>query len=324
MKKLLKALLRIFCILIALVILAAGGYALLQPVIYKEYYTDAKKEFAVLGLKDKIVPQGFAYDKENGVYLYTAYMADGSASRVYIYDGDNYRYVLLTDENGAPHTGHVGGIAAGESKVWIADGDKVWVLEKDELYNSKESITLTQKFVSESTASCCTVYDGYLWIAEFYDGSHYFTKESHKFITATGQENNAFICAYKIDETMPSGIMDSAPEKIFSAPDKVQGIAFDKEGNLYISTSWGATNTELIKHRNVLINVNDADFAVSGQKVPVWYLDSLSLEKVIQAPPMGEGIVYMDGRLYVLYESATLKYYFGILTRGYNVYSIGV
>lgn len=62
------------------------GYAALQPVIYADYYADAKKEFASAGLSDGVVPQGFYYIESKDLFLQCGYMADGeSPSRIYIF-----------------------------------------------------------------------------------------------------------------------------------------------------------------------------------------------------------------------------------------------
>ena len=50
------------------------------------------------------------------------------------------------------------------------------------------------------------------------------------------------------------------------------------------------------------------------------YLDSECLEEHIVAPPMAEQIIYDDGTIYIMNESASLKYLFGNLTSGRYVY----
>ena len=41
----------------------------------------------------------------------------------------------------------------------------------------------------------------------------------------------------------------------------------------------------------------------------------------IQAPPMAEELVYLDGKIYIMNESACNKYIFGKFTYGYHVYA---
>ena len=54
-----------FSILIIVILLAMLTFSLVQPLIYGEYYDNAKKEFAAAGLNDGLVPQGFCYSEEN-------------------------------------------------------------------------------------------------------------------------------------------------------------------------------------------------------------------------------------------------------------------
>ena len=53
----------------------------------------------------------------------------------------------------------------------------------------------------------------------------------------------------------------------------------------------------------------------------MYYLDSGSVTETIEAPPMSEEIVCLDGRLYVLNESACNKYIFGKLMSANDLYS---
>ena len=58
-----------------------------------------------------------------------------------------------------------------------------------------------------------------------------------------------------------------------------------------------------------------------GTKVPLIYLDSATLIDDVRMPPMAEEIVYMDGDVYVMNESACTKYKFGNLTSGRRVWA---
>ena len=76
--------------LITIIVIAMllGGFALAQPLIYSDYYKNARCEFEAAGLGAGMVPQGLAY--KDGVFYQCGYMADNkSPSRIY-----------LTDENG--------------------------------------------------------------------------------------------------------------------------------------------------------------------------------------------------------------------------------
>ena len=58
--------------------------------------------------------------------------------------------------------------------------------------------------------------------------------------------------------------------------------------------------------------------------MPLYYLESSILQKTVKAPPMAEELVYQDGKILIMNESASDKYIFGKLTRGKYVYGYEV
>ena len=218
-------------------------------------YRDFKKfkeEFAIEGLDDGAVPQGLGtyfadyvigYD-DNGkeqtgrqqYFLMSAYMTDGSASRIYVtgqvtgYEG----FVTLANEDGTPHTGHVGGIATNGARLWVGDGDNVRVARASEDYKTlnvlreivnkaaknKEAIEengsnaeiLSVQFTASFKANCKASYLYYyddsrysgttydrLYVGEFYRKGNYETDKSHRIVTPKGYKNTAFMYEYNID-----------------------------------------------------------------------------------------------------------------------------
>ena len=67
----------------------------------------------------------------------------------------------------------------------------------------------------------------------------------------------------------------------------------------------------------IKINVRDKD----GNAVSLYHLDSKCLKKTLEAPPMAEEMAYVDGRIYVLNDSACKQYIFGKFLSGNNLYS---
>lgn len=315
--------------LMVVAIVALLAFWLVQPLLYRDYYKQAKKEFVAAGLEDGLVPQGFSYIADQEVFVECGYMSDGlSASRIYLIDKEGEtRFVELLSPDGTPYTGHTGGITVGERLVWLAndgegDDNCVWVFPLAELLDKEsDSIVLSEKFHPESRAACCYVDNGLLWVGEFYDPEKYPTKESHHLETPSGTVNPAFVCGYAIDETTPTGIADTTPKKILSVTERLQGFAVNAAGQFALSTSYGTSNSHLFLHQNVTQEPADTAFSVNGTEVPVWFLDEDSLIEDVVMPPMSEEIVCVDGRVYILYESACRKYMFGILTRGRHVYS---
>ena len=336
-KKVFRIVLIALASLLALVALVLAGAHLLTPVVYGDFFDGEVAEFEAAGLGDGLVPQGFAYVEQHGVYLQCGYMADGSASRIYVIDEQSdhaTRYVTLLAEDGSAYTGHTGGLTAYDDLVWLAnDGEGedncVWVMSLAEILAAENggSITLTTKLQSETRAACCFADDQYLWVGEFNDGEKYVTDASHKF-AVSGGENFALVCAYPLDASSVYGVAFTeadgkavfTPALALSVTNLVQGFTRTPEG-FALSTSYGLSVSHVYFHKDVTTGEADASIQVNGTDVPVYFLDSESLTDDLSLPPMSEEIFVKDGRLYVLLESACKKYIFGNLIRGRHVYS---
>ena len=325
----------ILAALLAVILLALN---LLTPLVFNGFFGNAQKEYLIPGLSAGLVPQGYAYVAEEDVYLQCGYMADGvSASRIYVTntkDTDDTRFVELYTADGAPYTGHTGGITAAGGFVWLAnDGEGedncVWVLSLQDILTAEAggSVRLTTRFQSETRAACCFADGEYLWVGEFNDGEKYVTDASHKF-AVSGGENFALVCAYPLDTASVYGVAFTesdgkavfTPALALSVTNLVQGFTRTPEG-FALSTSYGLSVSHVYFHKDVTTGEADASLKVNGTDVPVYFLDSESLTDDLSLPPMSEEIFIKDGRLYVLLESACKKYIFGNLIRGRHVYS---
>ena len=140
--------------------------------------------------------------------------------------------------------------------------------------------------------------DTYLYVGEFHDGGKY-TIEGHENETAEGT-HYAICSVYALDDL-------SAPVKIYSIRNKVQGICFSPDGTVVMSTSYGLADSVYYVY-----DVNDAvDSGKNMDGAPIYYLDQLKRE--VKGPAMSEGLDYRDGKVITLTESASNKYLFGKL-----------
>ena len=215
-------------------------------------YPDFKKfrqEFAIEGLDDGAIPQGITsyygtyqdsvdengkpVNKNQQYFLTSAYMKDGSPSRIYVtgsvtgYVG----YVTMLNLKGEPVTGHVGGVATNAAKLWITDGDTILVAKKssDEYDNILKEIVAkasqnselaegeelkTVQFTASFKANCNAAYLYYyhdprysttsydrLYVGEFYRKGNYETPESHRMVTPAGYKNTSFMYEYRVDSS---------------------------------------------------------------------------------------------------------------------------
>lgn len=87
----------------------------------------------------------------------------------------------------------------------------------------------------------------------------------------------------------------------FRVPSKVQGVAFSENGEVYLSTSYGRRKSSYIKRYK---SIGDMSKNVENY------------EEKIELPPCSEGIVYLENKLYVLFESAGKKYLEGTDGKG--------
>lgn len=90
----------------------------------------------------------------------------------------------------------------------------------------------------------------------------------------------------------------------YQIPEKVQGIAFDVNGNVYLSTSYGREKSSYLK---VYDDVEALDRAPGKPMIKV------------EMPPCSEEICMSDNKVYVLFESASRKYFEGTDGRGRSI-----
>ena len=316
--KIIKVLGKIVAGLVAVLV----GIHLLMPVFFSTYFKNVEKEGVMPGLMDGFIPQGMTYIEAEDTWLYSGYMADKSASRIYVVNEQETRYIELYTEDDV-YTEHAGGITVGNQTLWLAssgegDANRVYAIDlMDVLDEHATKLVMKEYFHPIAKASTCYYHNGILWIGEFEDGGSFLTDESHHL----SDSNRAIIAGYDVDETKEGGVADVQFDYVLSCGQKVQGLAINSEGQIALSTSYGIVPSHLLLYEDVLSRNADAMITLDGVNAPVWMLDTNCLIADVQAPPMSEAIVFKEDRLYTIYESATLKYFFGIATRGYNIYS---
>lgn len=287
-------------------------------VMYFDYFNHAQSEFLIPGLASNWVPQGFDYLEDEKVYLMCGYMSDDTASRVYVRQADGTtHYVALLYADGSPYRKHAGGLCGNGEFLYIAGDDGVDVFSLDDVLAGRDAKKLG-KIVTGHDMAYCSFYNGYLLAGNFYHPETYETPAEHRITTPAGNSNTALITIFKADEAAEFGVVP-APVAAISTPEKVQGICFTSDEEIVLSTSYSVPSSHLYYHRIDL--ERSSTITVLGEEVPLFYLDSATLTDTVTLPPMAEELVYQDGRVYVLCESACNKYIFGKFIRGYQVFS---
>ena len=286
--------------------------------IYFEYFSNAEGKFLVPGLDSSFVQQGFDYVDTEGVYLISGYMNDDTASRIYVReDGKDERYVEVKNADGSDYCGHAGGICHNGRYVYLAGDGGLEVLTLGDVLDGGHA-TIIGRIETGFDVSYCSFYNGHLLAGEFYRADSHKTASSHWQTTPDGTVNPALIAVLRGDDAAAFGV-SPVPVAAISVPEQAQGICFTSGDEMVLSTSYGFANSYLSYHR---INPEYAGWiALSGTEVPLLYLDGSTLTDSVALPPMSEEILYRDGKVYVMCESASNKYIFGKFIRGYQVFA---
>lgn len=323
----LKITLRVIVCLIAVLLLVfiAARCIFMLPV--RDYYAASVRAFTIPGISDGMIHQGLAYDSENGEFLITGYRSGGKASLLSIVNektGSQTKRLSLCDADGAPFTGHVGGVTIYGNYVYIADSRGVLAYSRSEINSAENgaSVNALGLFSTRTDKDSMGVaflhaQDGLLYIGEFYRDPNYPTSDSHKLTSPSGELNPALLAVLPLSSDAPLGISGDIL-CAYSVPGLVQGMCLDDKGRICLSASYGAAFSHIYIYSSPMSGGNAE---VLGQKVPLYFLDSSCLALDIKIPPMSEEIVFANGRLYTMCESASNKYIFGKLTSARYCYA---
>lgn len=315
MKKFLKKLIIIIISIIggtlAFLIFAWGVLFLAKYPIYWDYYEIKSNVCENPGLGDGFICQGICAYEAGGKILVSGYMKDDSASRIYVTDtSDNSYYVSLNKANGEAFTGHAGGIAVYGNTVYIASGEKVHLVSLTDLMKAENgsAINIQGSIGVNNSASFIYADDNYIYVGEFHDGGKYVTE--HPFYDPDSGLNYAIASRYPVEEFIlrDDGGGDehiATPDRIYSIPNKVQGICFTPDGKIVMSTSYGLSDS-------VYYIYDESKATDSGRTIdgaPVYLLGKCESE--FTGPAMAEGLDHYNGKVITLTESASDKYIFG-------------
>jgi len=327
-KKIAKTAAKILLIIVIVAIVGVAGFIVAEPVIYSDFYgRNSQLEFDTPGASDGFIQQGFCSAGDD-VMLVSGYMTDKTPSRIYTIkenDGDKKTsFVKIKDNDEKYLTIHAGGIAVCNDFVYVcnSEGDpsSVLVYSLNEILSAQEGddVIAKDEFAVANGASFCTVSNGVLFVGEFYMEGKYETDDSHHLTTPAGDKHKAIVFAYMLNS---DGSLADSPMMAISITDKIQGMAF-ADDKIVLSSSYGLATSQIYVYDTAKAKLTQDTITIDNQTISLVYLDSDSLTDTISAPPMAEEIVYCDGRLFVLNESASNKYIFGKLLRAKYVWSI--
>lgn len=275
-----------------------GGELLLKELSYDFLYaidTPGNPKTRVDDLLDRKFssefqcPQGLCITPE--YYIVSSYaMENDKQGALTLYRRESGEYVVSL---GMEAESHLGGIAFDGKNLWICHSktNEIECISYD--FVKKIANLSNQNFVDISNCftkykvnnipSCLTCRDGKLYVA------------THRIYTP-----GVLYCYELIDNTL------QLKEK-FLVPPKVQGIYFDERGGVWISQSYGRNRSSHL----------------------LYYADLQSLRKEFLIPdvsvellPGSEALVVEDNICYVLFETASYKYYEGSDGKGVCKYPL--
>jgi hypothetical protein len=319
-------------VLVALVVafgVTLGILVGVEHLVFKDFYDGAVEAFDVPGIKDGAVPQGIAYF-EKGIddapgkekfFLVSAYMDDGSPSRIYVVNEDKTsRFVTLNTEAGEPSKAHVGGIAVYNRLLYVCDSSrrKIMVFNLMDLFRDGDSITAESAFAVGVNPSYCAVKGDRLYVGDYYK-----TPDGREPVTATdGSTHYARVAVYPLDAFAVDGMASYSPLFAYSTSQQAQGFAVADDGRILVTYS----GPSITSHIRVFTPPEEAtgEVAIGEDTVQYFSLDSNCEVKDIKAPPMIETLVPVDGKMFVLNESSANKYVVGKPFKARKVWGINI
>lgn len=307
---------------LGIIFLVFAGWNGLKYWVFHDYYAIKTNLNVNPGLNDGYIPQGTQYLSDKEMYLTSGYMKDGSASRLYTIDKDkksHYASVYRLDENGnwVACDYHFGGVARKGDYVYVVGGEKINVLNLEEVL-TQDKVLIQQTLTINNQGSFIFIKNNDLYVGEFHDGKHYITE--HPYVNTDKETTNAIVTHYSL--TQAGSISTILPLEEFAIRNQVQGFCVTDNGNIVLSTSYGAAPSHFYVYTKPdyrLITSDDHDGII-----PVNYLDSRYLKKTLKAPSMAEDLDYYDGKVIYGSESASMKYLYGKLFFYNYIYGLSV
>lgn len=328
-----RIIITVLAVLVLLVLIVFEGARIFFRSPVKDYYKASEKAFLIPGLGSGMVPQGLDYVEEEGIYLVGGYQKNHKPSRIYRVEknnGKNTGFVFLCDEKGDAITPHAGGLAVNGKYVFVTgnDGD-IYVYHLHDVLNKetgagvKMAGKIDLKFGEDAIVPAWICFkEDCMITGEFYRLPNYPTSDTHVFTGPSGETNHAVAVCYRLTEDGSNFGIEKQPFMAYSLPGLVQGMAFH-DGKIWLSQSWGTAKSAITCY-DAASGKPSGTLKTNDGTIDVYSLDSSTQVSSFKAPPMSEEIIFVDGKLLIMCESASQKYLFGNLTGGRWCYSTDV
>ncbi|MGN0529261.1 MAG: hypothetical protein ACI4IE_09020 [Eubacterium sp.] len=263
-----------------------------------KYKNISISDYVIPGLDQGFVPQGITYDKEHGYIIISGYYEGdnkGYPSQLMIIDektGKLVKVISLKKKDGSCYTGHAGGVAYSNGKLYISSDGYSYTITGEELKNAdaNDCIRFSEEKKIDTAGSYANESNGVLYYGNFHEPGK--EEAGIKPITVNGKKCYSYCEAYD---------QNTGEKYYILTPDRTQGMTVKEDGTYMFSTSYGRNNNSQIysytKRTDKPIGYVDG--------IPVYGLEG---ETVTEAPPMSEGMCNINGKTYVINESGSKKY----------------
>lgn len=219
--------------------------------------------------------------------LMTAYSEEKNVpGALMVFDRQSGEYLVTLGMN---KESHLGGIAFDGENLWVCHSNSttlerisyqyIQLIANDAPGYCIDASAISDEYRLKNTPSCITYYGGRIWVASY---NKMFHSKMYSYSYDPETDSIAMLGSYNI-------------------PSKVQGVAFDSNGSVYLSTSLGRNKSSYLKVYNSLLSLNN-------------YPGNPYVK--VEMPPCSEEIAIADNNLYILFESASFKYFEGTDGKG--------
>lgn len=288
-----------------------------------------------LSSTDNMIPQGMTYYKAKNWVLIASYKkGGGSPSVIYALSLETGRFVAqfnLYNNDKSACTAHVGGIAASNFNLYIADkNNSISYVPLSELNVAEGTLkdiyiqgTVDLAELSSANTSFCSLDNGILWTGNFYhtEGGYNTPANSvyksmifgYALQGANSQtEWNAFATGSITGDASASSNADCAgyPTYTLAVPNTITKIqcALVAKGRVYMGTSYGRKSACDLYIADIdLTKKGNTTVTIAGHQTDAYLLSNYRTFN--NHLYMNEGMFMLNNEIYILTESAAFKYY---------------
>lgn len=281
-------------------------------IAFAPFYAESEQICPVPGLSIGFVPQDQDYYESEDMWVFSGYMADGSASPLFKRTSDGAESRCFVDlPDGSVYDGHGGGITSTDQYTFLTTKEGYTVIPTADVAaaGDGEHVKAVGDVKLEVAPAFINIDNDVLYAGDFYFPGPYETPEKEHLKTPDGSMNHAIMLAYDADPSGPYGFSTQA-DRVYSIPDCVQGVCQTPSDVIVLSTSVAVNPSRFLFYDPAQLK-QTGTYQADGREAPLISLYEENLAQTVEAPPMAEGIEWLDGKIYFTDESASNKYIYG-------------